>query len=145
MYYPDTEGVQKYRLVKFTTKTANEKGTQTSESYIRYSDREVHPKVNNSEENVVDDKMQNVPGQEMQSGVSGALPEQTESTQPGRDTETVKRRNPERIKKKPTYLQEFETKDAVDKLQTCVDSCYRAVCDIPQTYQDAIASTKSRQ
>lgn len=145
VYYPDTERVQKHRLVKFTTKEANEKETQTSESYIEYNDREAHPKVNNSEENVDDDKIQNVPGQEMQSGVSGALPEQSENTQPGKDTKTVKRRNPQRIRKKPAHLQEFETEDTVDKLQTCVDSYYRAVCDIPQTYQDAIASTKSSQ
>lgn len=101
-------------------------------------------KVNNSEENV-NDKMQNVPGQVMQSGVSGTLPEQTESTQPGRVTKTVNKKNPQRIRKKPAYLQEFETEDTMDKLQTCVDSCYRAVCDIPQTYQDAITSTKSMQ
>ena len=30
-------------------------------------------------------------------------------------------------------------------MQACVDSCYRVVCDIPQTYQDAIVSTKSKQ
>jgi len=69
--------------VKFTTKTKKE---HKHLSHVAYGDREVHPKVNNSEENV-DDKMLNVP--------------------------------------------------------KC--SCYRGVCDIPQTYQDAIASTKSKQ
>ena len=78
VYYPGTERVQKHRLVKFTTNTANEKGTQTSESHIGYGDRDVHQKTNNSEENVVDNKMQNVPGQAMQSSISGTLPEQTE-------------------------------------------------------------------
>ena len=29
VYYPDTEKVQKHRLVKFTNKTVNEKETQT--------------------------------------------------------------------------------------------------------------------
>ena len=105
LYYPGTERVQKHRLVKFTTKTANEKGTQTFESLIGYGDRDVHQKTNNSEENVVDDKMQNVPGQEMQSVVSGTLPEQTECTQPVRITETMNRGNPRRIRKKPAYLQ----------------------------------------
>lgn len=42
-------------------------------------------------------------------------------------------------------LQDDETEDTVDKLVACVDSCYRAVCDIPQNYQDAIRSTKSQQ
>ena len=39
----------------------------------------------------------------------------------------------------------MEAEDNVDKLQIAVDFCYRAVCDIPQTYQDTIASTKSKQ
>ncbi|KAJ8412641.1 hypothetical protein AAFF_G00115920 [Aldrovandia affinis] len=69
----------------------------------------------------------------------------TERIQPGKVTETGTRKNPPRTKRRPTYLQEFETEDTEDRLQTCVDSCYRAVCDIPRTYQDAIASTKSRQ
>lgn len=43
------------------------------------------------------------------------------------------------------HLQDYETEDTVDQLVTCVDSCYRAVCDIPQNYQEAIGSTKSRQ
>ena len=64
------------------------------------------------------------------------------STQPGEVTETVIRRYPPRTKKRPAHLQDFETDD---KLHTCIDSCYRAVCDIPQTYQDAIASSKARQ
>uniref|UniRef100_A0A8C5BHX1 BED-type domain-containing protein n=1 Tax=Gadus morhua TaxID=8049 RepID=A0A8C5BHX1_GADMO len=32
----------------------------------------------------------------------------------------------------------MEAEDNVDKLQIAVDFCYRAVCDIPQTYQDTI-------
>lgn len=32
-----------------------------------------------------------------------------------------------------------------DKLQTCIDFSYRAVCDIPQTYKDAIASSNASQ
>ena len=144
VYYPDTERVQKHRLVKFTTKTINEKGTQTSESYTEYNGVEAYPTVNNTAF-CHQHFLQTVPGQEMQGDVSGTLPEQTENTQPSRVAETVNRRNPQRIRKKPNYLQEFETEDTVDKLQTCVDSCYRAVCDIPQTYKDAIASAKSRQ
>lgn len=144
VYYADTEKVQRHRLVKFTTETSTEKETQTPESHIEYSDREVHPRVNR-DENV--DECVNVQNQGTQSGVSGALPEQTERTQPGKATETVIRRNPRRTRRQPSHLQEFETEfeDTVDKLVTCVDSCYRAVCDIPQTYQDAIVSPKSEQ
>ena len=58
VYYPDTERVQKHRLVKFPTKAATERETQTPESHIE-CDREVHPKVN-MEENV-DECVENVP------------------------------------------------------------------------------------
>ena len=145
VYYPEKEKVQKHRLVKFTTKTGAEKETQTCESYMGCGNGELHPIVNDNREICVDDKDENVPGQGMQGGVSGALPEQTESTQPGRVTETVNRRNPPRTRRRPIHLQEFETEDTVDKLETCVDSCYRAVCDIPQTYREAIMSNKSKQ
>lgn len=57
----------------------------------------------------------------------------------------VELKNPPRTTRKPVRLQDYETEDTVDKLVTCVDSCYRAVCDIPQNCQDAIRSTKSRQ
>ena len=141
VYYLDSEKVQKHRLVKFTTKTVKEKETQTSESYTQYGDRDVQPWTDDSEKR---DGGENVPDQDIQGDISETLPEQTECIQPGKTTENVIRRNPPRIRKKPVRLQEFETEDAEDKLQACVDSCYRAICDIPQTYQDAIVSTKSR-
>lgn len=112
-------------------------------TYIRYGDGELHPKVNDSRD--VDDKVENVPYQDVLNGGSVTSPEQTENAQPGETTVTVHRRNPPRNRKKPVHLQEFETEDAVGKLQTCVDSCYRAVCDIPQTYKEAITSNRSKQ
>ena len=145
VYYPEKEKVQKHRLVKFTIKAGIEKETQTCESYPMCGDGELHPKVNDSREICVDDdKVENVPGQEMQDVDSGTLPKQSENTQPGGVTGTV-RRNPPRNRRKPDHLLEFETEDAVGKLQTCVDSCYRAVCDIPQTYREATMSNRSRQ
>lgn len=53
--------------------------------------------------------------------------------------------NPARSRRKPVHLQDYKTGDTVDKLVSCVDSCYRAVCGIPQNYRGAIRSTKSRQ
>lgn len=58
--------------------------------------------------------MRNVPGQGKQGGVSEALLEQTGSIQPGRETDTVSRRNPQRNRRKLVHLQEFETEDVVD-------------------------------
>lgn len=77
--------------------------------------------------------------------MSEILPEQAEETKQENDTEGVIRRNPQRASKKPTYLQDFETEEKGDKLQTCIDFCYRAACDIPQTYKDAIASPNASQ
>lgn len=77
----------------------------------------------------------------VESDVTDASPEHTEC----KTTETVTRRNLKRTKRKPVYLQDYETEDMEDKLKSCVDSCYKVVCDIPQTYQDAKASTRSRQ
>lgn len=73
------------------------------------------------------------------------LPEQTECTLSGKVTETVNRRNPTRARRRSANLPQFETEDMEDKLQICIDFCYRIACSIPQTYQDAITSTKSSQ
>lgn len=141
VYYSDTERVQKHRLVKFTTKTANEKETQTPEANFEYCDGGVQPKSHDDGE-MVDENEENTPTHD--NDVSETAPKQTEVPQQGDDAERT-RRNPKRERKKPTYLQDFETEEKGDKLQTCIDFCYRAVCDIPQTYKDAIASTNSRQ
>lgn len=66
--------------------------------------------------------------------VSEAIPEQT-----------IIRRYPQRNRKKPTHLQDFETEETEDKLQMSVDRCYKVVCDVPQTYKEAITSLNSKQ
>lgn len=137
VYYKDTEKVQKHRLVKFTSKTDNDKEMQTHGPHIECHVREVYPKVLDIMEND-DDKMGNASSQSVQGDVS-----EVEVELPS--TEHVTRKNPPRTRRKPVCLQDYETEDTVDKLVTCVDSCYRAVCDIPQNYQDAIRSTKSQQ
>ena len=135
VYYADSEKVQKHRLVKFTNKTANEKETQTHGPHIECHDIEVYPRVFDNKENVDEG---NATGQSVQCDVSEAEGEQ-------QSTERGARKNPPRARKKPAHLQDYETEDTVDKVVTCVDSCYRAVCDIPQNYQDAIRSAKSQQ
>lgn len=142
VYYPNTEKVQKHRLVKFTAKTISERETQTSETHTGYEN--MNPKIFSSELNV-DQSMEDEPDQGFQRDVPEISPEQADPNQSGRVAETVSRKNPPRTRKMPAHLQDFEIEDTEDKLQTCIDFCYRAVCDIPQTYQDAITSTKSKQ
>ena len=139
VYYPDTEKVQKHRLVKFTNKTVNEKETQTHEPQTEYQDREVHHRVLDNEEND-DEKMGNASGQSVQGDVSVSEIEGEQSSAGGQG-----RKNPPRVRRRPVHLQEYDMEDTADRLVTSVDSCYRAICDIPQNYQDAIRSTRSRQ
>lgn len=120
VFYPNTKKVQKHRLVKFTTRTTKERETQTSERHTEYED--MNPNIINSEENV-DESVKDVTGQDNQSGASETLPEQTESTQPDGATETVIRRNPPRNRRRLAHLQDFETGNMEDKLQTCIEFC----------------------
>lgn len=135
VYYADTEKVQKHRLVKFTSRTTVEKETQTKGSYTEYHDREVFGSEKDIEKND-NGKTEGAPNENVQSDVSVPEGEQ-------QGTERVTRTNPPRIRRKPGHLQDYETDDTINKIVTSVDHCYRAVCDIPQNYQDAIRSTKS--
>lgn len=120
-----------------TNKSGNEKETQTHGSYIECHDRELYPKTLDTVKND-DDKMGNASSQSGQDDISMVEGEQL-------STECVTRKNPTRTRRKPVHLQDYETEDKVDKLVTCVDYCYRAVCDMPQNYQDAIRSPNSQQ
>lgn len=123
VYFPNTEKVQKYRLVKFINKTPKEK--------------EVQPGFSDNEEND-DENLENASGQNAQGDVSEVKCEQP-------STKREDRKNPPRTRRMPVRLHDYDTGDTTDRLVTCVDYCYRAVCDIPQNFQDAIGSTKSRQ
>lgn len=129
-------------MVKFTTKMTNKKRTQTAQSQTDY--RDIQPMADNTDERV-DGKFENAQNQSFQSGGVCALPEKTECTQPGEVTETESRRNPPRAIKSPAHLQGCETGDTEDNLNTCMDVCYSAKCDVPHTNQDTILSTKAKQ
>lgn len=113
VYYPETEKVQKHRLVKFTNKTRREKETQTVESYAEFEHENrscgsCEPK--DKEEEAQPDISVN--SQEV-------LNEQVEAEQAAAHVQNEVRRNPPRAKEKPACLSDFETEDTVDKLQTC--------------------------
>lgn len=139
VYYPNTGKIQKQRLVKFKIRLMREKETQTSETSTEFEI--INPKI--SSEGKDEGDLQDKPAQEIQSDTSETLSEQTEHTQPDKTTETAMRKNPTRVRRKPAHLQDFETDNQEDKLQTCIDSCYRVICDVPQNYQEAITSTNS--
>lgn len=98
----------------------------------------VYTMVDNTDDERVGKKPEKA-GQSVQNCGVGASPKKTESTQPGEVTEIVYRKNPTRAKRRLVHLQGYDTGDTEDNLNTCMDLCYRAVCDVPHTYQDAIA------
>lgn len=85
--------------------------------------------------------IENAASHSNESDVSEIVPKQAEVPQPADGVESMR---PQRARKKAAYLQDFETEEKMDKLQTGIDFCYRDVCDIPQTYKDVIASINSR-
>lgn len=89
VYYPEKENVQKHTLVKFRIRERNTNVCHTQGS----SHRQLHPKVNDNMNIFVDDKVGNIPNNDVQGNNFKTFSEQTESTQLARVNETV-RRNP---------------------------------------------------
>lgn len=137
VYYPTKGKVQKHRLVKFITKTTCENETQTQ-------DLEFHP--------IVHTKKTDAPQPSAQSTDT-----QTDSPQSPEDDGEEHHmvtpqapssgRYPTRVRKPPSYLSAYSTqKDSDgddDSTLTSVDYCYRAVCGIPLTFKQAMASPQA--
>ncbi|KAL6483448.1 hypothetical protein MHYP_G00083200 [Metynnis hypsauchen] len=135
VYYPTKGKVQKHRLVKFITKTTCESETQTQ-------DLGFDPIINNEKTDT-----------SRPSATSTDI--QTDSPQsPGDDGEEHHRvtpqvsssgRYPTREHKPPSYLSDYTQEDSGgdDSTLTCVDYCYRAVCGVPLTFKQAMASPQA--
>ncbi|KAL6461078.1 hypothetical protein MHYP_G00310440 [Metynnis hypsauchen] len=135
VYYPTKGKVQKHRLVKFITKTTCESETQTQ-------DLGFDPIINNEKTDT-----------SRPSATSTDI--QTDSPQsPGDDGEEHHRvtpqvsssgRYPTRERKPPSYLSDYTQEDSGgdDSTLTSVDYCYRAVCGVPLTFKQAMASPQA--
>ena len=152
VYHPNTNKVQKHRLVKFVSKTAAEKQTQTDEPDL--NDDSVGHRVrtrgtqgvNRSAEKALE---QNEPGKSPHCDTSPrAANESTEHNETGSVTsvDPESRRYPTRERRAPNYLGDFVREDGdSDGMHVTVDYCCRAVCGIPQTYGEAMQSDNSKE
>ena len=150
VYHPNTNKVQKHRLVKFVSKTAAEKQTQTDEPDL--NDDSVGHRVrtrgtqgvNRSAEKALE---QNEPGKSPHCDSPRAANESTEHNETGSVTsvDPESRRYPTRERRAPNYLGDFVREDSdSDGMHVTVDYCCRAVCGIPQTYGEAMQSDNSK-
>lgn len=133
VYYPESEKVQKHRLLKFATKKTTEQQTQTvlnsdDDDYdINRTTSTPNPEVNVTSESVQDEPEVNSPV----------------SNSEAQTSETNKERYPTRVRKKPDYLSEYVTDETDDQVLTNVDYCYRLVSGVPQTFKEAVTSPNS--
>lgn len=155
VYHPDTNKVQKHRLVKFVSKAAVEKQTQTGEpdpndGYSMRQPRtsETTQEVNRSTENAQEPS---VGSRSTHSDSPGAATRSYDSdqTQPSVTAggEPESRKYPTRDRRKPSHLDDYlisEDSDS-DGVHTTVDYCYRAICGVPQTFGEAMGSANSKE
>ncbi len=148
VYHPDTEKIQKHRLVKFVNKVNVEKQTQTVETEPNNDDdrwrqpmadrvaQEVYESTEKSQEPRVRNK-------NPQGGTSDEC-DQKESSET--NSESASGRYPVRERRKPKHLRDFVTdNDDSDEIHTTIDYCYRAVCGVPRTFKEAMESANSKQ
>ena len=149
VYHPNTNKVQKHRLVKFVSKTAAEKQTQTDEPDL--NDDSVGHRVrtrgtqgvNRSAEKALE---QNEPGKSPHCDSPRAANESTEHNETVTSVDPEGRRYPTRERRAPNYLDDFVREDSdSDGMHVTVDYCCRAVCGIPQTYGEAMQSDNSKE
>ena len=145
VYHPDTNKVQKHRLVKFVIKTAAEKQTQTGEP--DQNDDSVEHRVTTS---ATQGRNRNAEKFSEPYERCDNLRAETESTEQN-EMESVtsvdpeSKRYPSRERRAPKHLADYVTKnDDCDGMHVTIDYCYRAVCGIPQTYDEAIQSDHSK-
>lgn len=147
VYHPDTEKVQKHRLVKFVNKVTVEKQTQTFGSDPNDDKDSVRQPRASRVTQEIHESTENAKETSAQSDSPVTMSDDSSQTQPsGTDDESEGGRYPTRDRRKPSHLKDFVTEDSdSDGIHTTVDYCYRAVCGIPQTFKEAMTSTDSRE
>ena len=143
VYNPDTNRVLKHRLVKFVSKVAAEKQTQTDEtdlndeydSVIQPGFKDTTQEVNRSTEDAQEPSV-------LRRGAPSGSPTQQSVT----GVEPEGKRYPTRERRKPSHLDDYVSEDSdSDGVHATVDYCYRAVCGVPQTFGEAIRSANSKE
>lgn len=149
VYHPDTEKVQKHRLVKFMHQVNMEKQTQTveTEQNSDKGDWVRHPRDDR-------DRQQIYENTEKSQGPSVRDKDQKDGTSDEFDREELSEtsnaptggRYPVRERRKPGHLKDFVTDNGKsDGINLTIDYCYRAMCSIPHTFKEAMESANSKQ
>lgn len=134
VYFPETNKVQKHRLVHFVTKSMTESQTQTDMDKLEDYFVEWVTTPSQTSKTQADQTDQTDSGTEQDSD---------RSTHQTTDTDTQTPRNNSRVRKKPKYLEDYEC--AVQSSELTIDYCYRATVGVPQTFKEAMASPISEK
>uniref|UniRef100_A0A1A8PPT4 Retrovirus-related Pol poly from transposon TNT 1-94 n=1 Tax=Nothobranchius rachovii TaxID=451742 RepID=A0A1A8PPT4_9TELE len=120
VFFPETNSIQKHRLVTFLEKSKAEKQTQTdlgkSGGYVSRWETTI-TEVTQPEESQT---------------------EFTEEHDTDREEDTQATRTSGRERRKPKYLEDYEC--AVQSIELDIDYCYRIATGIPQSYDEALES-----
>lgn len=124
IYFPETNKVQKHRLVQFITKNVTESHTQTDTDQTEdYNTEWVTIPATTTETSQLQTEQTNT---------------ETNEQDIEQDTDTQTIQTTGRTRKRPKYLQDYEC--AVQSNELSIDYCYRATVGLPQTYKEAIAT-----
>lgn len=127
--------MQKFKLVKFVTKHNEEKQTQT-DTTSEDEDIQVRERPNVNRES---------PSTSSQEPCMDNQPE-VNSQMPLSDETENSRRYHSRTRKKPDYLNEYESgEDIDDQVLSNIDYCYRLICNSPMTFSEAVKSPNSKE
>lgn len=137
IYFPDSEKVQRNRLVKFVSQPGVEQQTQTNVD-ADDDDLMVEYRADRFRQNAIPVlETEEVP-----------VIETEESSQPRAvEVKHEPRTYPSRVRRKPFYLRDNVSQSAgkMDQVQSNIDYCYKVTCDIPVTFEGAMSSDKSKE
>jgi len=123
VFFPETNKVQKHRLIHFITKERTESYTQTDTEQVGDYYTE----------------WGTTPTEAVQSETEQIRTDNNQETDQNADTQTTRMLG--RDRRKPKYLEDYEC--AVQSSELTIDYCYRATVGLPQTYEEAMASVKA--
>ena len=142
VYYPSTRKVQKHRLVEFVVKKKEEVLDAEDDFDIQNERRSVtiplaNPQVIGSQEVFT----KNEADVEDEQNAHAVKPENGIGRQD--EYEPAEKRYPDRERRRPDYYGDHAC--GFEEDITNIDYCYRLLCNVPQTYTEAITSVNAKQ
>lgn len=138
VYFPETGRVSKYRQVKFILKDSKDNQTQTG--LHDDCDDDCYDDI---ELNGASTKTGEQPQASQPEGIGAEGDSDTQPSIQGDSGGT--RRYPNRDRKAPAYLRDYQCKTEHTEDEQDVDYFYRAVFGVPKTYTEAMSSERSQK